>query len=163
MLVLWNFWVLIFLSFSQDTEAVTVLEFGDKPGENAKLDVNIELPTSSFSLCFQMYLMQHTQGFVPSQFGENEDTILFYFRTKDFNLPSWLVLFGRIYSFLINEDILELYHWTGVCLSESDRKLNVFMRGLQVGQMQRLDTIQTNTTILNTLKFDSSTKVCFKS
>ena len=154
MLVLWNFWVLIFLSFSQDTEAVTVLDFGDKPEEDAKIDVNIELPTS-FSLCFQIYLMQHTKKFAPLlQFGE--ETIMFSLITEDFNNPSWLILFDTPYSFVINEDILELYQWTGVCLSVRETTFDIFMKGLKVGLGQRVDTILTNVILLKSLKFEPS-------
>ena len=140
----------------QDLEAITVLEFGNKPDEDAKLNVSIELPASSFSLCFQMYLMQHTNGFAPLDFGE--DAINLYFRTKDFDLPSWFTLFGSSYSFAISENILEMYQWTGVCLSVRETSFEVFMKGLQVVHEQRLDSIQTNVAMLNSLKFEPSVK-----
>ena len=96
--------------------------------------------------------MQHTKKFAPLlQFGE--ETIMFSFITEDFNNPSWLVLFDTPYSFVINEDILELYQWTGVCLSVRETTFDIFMKGLKVGLGQRVDTIKTNVTLLDSLKF----------
>ena len=130
---MWIQWLLMFSCLFQGLGAITVLEFGDKPDENAKLDINIELPTSGFSLCFQMYLMQHTDNwrFVPLHFGQG--TIAFSFTTTDFDLPSWIAVFGAGTSFVINEETLELYQWTGLCLSINETAFDVVMNGIQIG------------------------------
>ena len=153
MVLLWNIWMLISFNLFQDLEAIIVLEFGNKPDEDAKVNVSIELPTSSFSLCFQIYLMQHTKKYMPLlDFGEEK--ILVSFITEDFNKPSWLILFGTPYSFVINENILGLYQWNGVCLAVRETTFDVFMKGIQVGNWQRVDTSPTNITTLSSLKFE---------
>ena len=141
---MWIQWLLMFSCLFQGLVAITVLEFGDKPDENAKLEINIELPTSGFSLCFQMYLMQHTDNwkFAPLHFGKW--TIIFHFTTTDFNLPSWITVFETGTSFVINEEILKFYQWTGLCLSVNETAFDVVMNGIQIGSWNRLDTIQTD-------------------
>ena len=154
----------IILHFSKVSEGVPVLEFGEKPTENGQLDVvNLELPTSHFSVCFQLFMMQRIDlvRIIPF-FADNG---LFGIRIAPKGLDHMLYLFilKKTYQIPIEKEELGLLQWTKGCFTLNQTSYELFINGLSIRSGEREDVYKdTNVTTLNVSKLSFSTYVRHK-
>ena len=138
-------------------QAVPVLEFGEKPTGNGELDVvNLELPTSNFSICFQLYMMQRVDIVVFSAFYTDNRVFGIKIISKGLDYMLSLLILKKNYNIPIEIEELGLHQWTKGCFTVNETSYELFMKGVSIGSGERedvyKDTIHTNSKTLKVSK-----------
>ena len=146
------------------SEAITVLEFGEKPKENGQLDVfNLELSTSTFSVCFQLYMLQHIDLFPFIPFYTNNRLFGIRLASKGLNHMLYLAILKNNYAIPLEKEELGLHQWTKGCFTVNETSYELFMKGVLIGSGKRQDVYKdANSTTLKVSKITFSKYVRHK-